>query len=61
MGAPMKCKSCDARWYGMGSMYCRDCGSDDIDVDFAFYQKQQAKQQKADDRRRAKDARGKVR
>jgi len=33
MGAPMKCLSCDARWYGMGSDYCRDCGSHNIDVD----------------------------
>lgn len=33
MGAPMKCLHCDARWYGMGSTDCVECGSDDIDVD----------------------------
>lgn len=29
----MKCIECDARWYGMGSTNCCDCGSDNIDVD----------------------------
>lgn len=35
MGAPRKCNACGARWYVMGyaSPQCRDCGSDDIDVD----------------------------
>lgn len=33
MGAPMKCLDCDARWYGIGSDHCHDCGSDNIDVD----------------------------
>lgn len=35
MGAPMKCLSCDSRWYGMGSDQCHDCGSYEIDVDTA--------------------------
>lgn len=29
----MKCKACGARWYGIGSYQCMDCGSDKIDVD----------------------------
>ena len=43
MGAPMKCKGCGARWYGMGAQFCMDCGSQNIDVDFAFYLREQYK------------------
>lgn len=57
----MKCQNCGAQWYGIGSRHCMDCGSDNIDVDFAFYKQQQGKKEKADGRRRAKTASGKVR
>lgn len=46
MGAPMKCKGCGARWYGMGSQFCMDCGSENIDVDFTIYLREQYKDHK---------------